>query len=296
MTDRPGDALADLWVPELDPDYMEPDDGLTDFVAADFDLDPAAEGLLYPDEWSAPESPPDYATQDLDAGEGRGGLGGIPGFVRTRHEALAIAIGYVKNGRTVTPGYCLRETRGYYAVGPYYLAAKDSLAGAQRLGVAHRVEFSAEGVKRIPRGGIVYLLGPRSTYGHVGPSVGGGVMVSTDWPTGRYGLVGIYRLALAWGYTEIWWAPCVNDVRVWTKRKPKATPLIARYLADPTNEKLLRRLADEGDGSNPGEVKQAARKMLDAYELRGRAARIEERADRKLASGRQSLESLEVGK
>lgn len=284
----------DLAWPELDPDYTEPDDGLHEFRLDDFDLDDDAANL--PDLTDdIPDAPPELdGGQDAEAGEGFGA--GIPTYVRTTLAAITLILQAIAHRTRVPVGRCLQITRGWWNVGPYYLAAKDSLAGAQRLGVAHRVEFSEAGVARIPRMVAVYFTGPHSQYGHIAPTLGGSFCGTTDWPAGFVGRVNILALAKAWGFTEIWWAPVVNDVRVWSPRRPKATPLLTRYLANVSDINLLRKLAENGDGSHPDEVKRAAAKMLEAYDMRERADRIEKRADHKLAMGRQALNNLEVTK
>lgn len=280
------------------PSYVETDDGLADFTAEDFQLYPGAEALPdltdLPGRYPAPP-PEEPAGQDSEAGEGRGFGSEVPAFVRPTADALALAVACVTNRTRTEVGRCLQRTREFWNVAPYYLAAKDSLQGAIELGVAHRVEFSAAGVLRIPRGVAVYFRGPNSQYGHIGPTLGAGAMVSSDWPTGYFGRVNIYVLAKAWGYTEIWWAPAVNDVRVWRRApKPSPTPLVTRWLADRDNDKLLARLAEDGDGARPEEVKAAARRIIDGRSDRERGHNLMARAARKTKVGRQALRELEV--
>lgn len=274
------------------------DDLSYDLEGAEFELDPAAAELpdLSDEHWPAPPDSP--FGQDV---EGLGGIGpDVPEFVRPRAEALAILIGYIRDGRSVDVGMCLRETRQYFNVFAKYAGAKDSLAGAISLGVAHRVPFTAEGVKAIPRGAIVYwrrISGSAVVgWGHIAPSFGGGFCGSTDWPTGRYGRVNIFTLAQAWGYTEIWWAPVVNDVRVWSKNRPeKPTPLIDRFFAaDDADERdrILRRLAENGDGDRPEQVKRAAQRILNGRADTIRARELRERAERRVSGGRQALRGL----
>lgn len=284
-------------VPDVDFDaYVEPDDGLDAFEPEDFELDPAAAEL--PDlSNETPEPPPEPEGGQDVVPEGLGGGLSIPDYVRSTKDALALVVQAINTGRTFSVGMCLQITRGWHNVGPYYAAAKDSLAGAIRLKVAHRVEFTAEGVAKIPRGVDVYFRGPNSQYGHIAPSFGGGFIGSSDWPRGKIGRVNALTLAHAWGYTEIWWAPMVNDVRIWKPRKPASpTPIISKFLEatdDAVRLKLLQRLAAEGDGDHPDEVKKAAQQLLDARDLRDRIGRIRERADRKTAQGRSALRGLE---
>lgn len=274
---------------------------LIGYTDEDFTLHPDA--ALLPDlsNLQVPPPPPENEWGQDEEGLGGQGLGaGIEAFVRPWPQALAIVVGYIKDHKEVTPGYCLRETRGYYNVFSKYVAAKDSLAGAINMGVAHRVQFSADGVKAIPRGAIVYWRkfsgGFVSGYGHIAPSFGGGFCGSTDWPTGHYGRVNIYTLAKAWGYTEIWWAPVVNDVRVWAPpAKPKPTPLVDAFLdADDPDErtKLLEKLKAKGDGDRPEQVKRAAERILSGRADNDRARELKARADKRIATGRQALRGL----
>lgn len=284
----PGDHIT------MATDVDQPFDG----DPADLALDPAAAELpdLSDQAWPAPPEP--EWGQDL---EGLGGLGpAIPEFVRPNPEALAILIGYIKTGKSVEPATCLRETRQYFNVFAKYAGAKDSLAGAIGLGVARRVPMTEDGVKQIPRGAIVYwrriIGGVVVGWGHIAPSFGGGYCGSTDWPTGRYGRVNILTLARAWAYTEIWWAPVVNDVRVWKRPRPeKPTPLIDRYLAsddDKDRRRILERLAADGDGDNVAQVKRAAQRILNGLDDAERAARLRARGRLRRQGGRQALREL----
>lgn len=270
----------------------------------DDDFAPSPDVDDLPDLTDLPEAPPapwalvaEAGQDDLADLEGLGGVGAIPDFVRDTREALGVAVGYARDGRVVDTGYCLRETRQYFNVAPLYLAAKLSLAGAQDLEVAHRVGE----VDRIPRGAIVYWTGPSSQYGHVAPSLGGGMVLSTDWPSGRYGKVRADTLAAAWGYDAVWWAPCVNDVRVWSprRRKPAPTPRITRFFAaedEQERERVLGDLADEGDGDRPAEVRSAARRLLRAHDLADEIAELQERLadikDRREALRRSARQAL----
>ncbi|TIC78763.1 hypothetical protein [Nocardioides sp. GY 10127] len=295
----------------LAPDEIDPDLILT---AEDCTLDPAAEALptLGADDFGPPPEP-EARQDDVDEGMGAvadSGPGAIPDYVRSKKDALALAVSYARDGRSVTPGYCLRETRSYFNVGSLYAAAKLSLAGAKALGVAHKVNLSdPAAVNKIPRGAIVYWWGPSSQYGHIAPSLGGGMVLSTDWPRGKYGKVRVDTLAHAWGYTEAYWAPVVNDVRVWkpVSTKPKKTPTITRALAalkgdQPKKaEALLSKLADDGDGDRPHEAKAAAKRVLRAMdladqidELRDEIADLTARRKAARTRGLQSLRALEV--
>lgn len=114
----------------------------------------------------------------------------------------------VRNGRSA-----VRQSR-YPGSAGVVQVAKDSLAAAD---VKHRITDWA----KVPRGAIVYWIGGGSQYGHVAISVGDGYVLSTDWPTARVGRVHGGTLMNAWGYTEAFWSPIINDVVVW-RRKPKA--------------------------------------------------------------------------
>lgn len=199
-------------------DYEEPyDSDLDDLAGEDCTLDPAAADL--PDlSDETVERPPenDDSPQDVVPE----GMGALPKAPRHWRDAIKTAVGYARNGQYVEAGYCLRECREYYGVGPLYAAAKDSLAGAQRLGKARRVHDW----NKVPRGVLVYWTGPNSQYGHIAISLGGGYVISTDWPRNRYGRVHGGTLMNSWGYTAAFWAPLVNDTRVWPakeKRNPK---------------------------------------------------------------------------
>lgn len=198
--------------------YEEYEDGYDDFDLDDeeYELDPEYADLPELSEEDVQRPEEHEGGQDDEALEG---LGAIPRAPRSWKEALRIAASYVRNNRSVTPGYCLRETRQYYGVGPYYPAAKDSAEGARRLGKLYRVT----NYNKIPRGAIVYWTGGGSQYGHVAPCVGAGRVISTDWPRGKYGFIKAETLKNAWGYDNVYWSPLVNDVRVWSpkRKKPK---------------------------------------------------------------------------
>lgn len=266
------------------------------FSPADFDLHPDAVDLPDLSDQLPPRPPESGIGQDEE------GLGGPPGdieaFVRPTAEALAIVIGHIRAGDTCLVGRCLQYSRGYFNVYAKYLAAKDSLQGAIDLGVAHKIDLNNPNVK-VPRGVLVYwrriVDGVVVGYGHIAPSLGGGFVGSTDWPSGHYGRVNIVALAHAWAYTECYWAPVVNDVRVWKpKAKPKPTPLIDQFLAEQDYDKrtvLLTELAKKGDGDRPGQVKKAAQSILD-----GRAdkanPKTHDKGAREIATGRQALRAL----
>jgi len=141
----------------------------------------------------------------------------FPKAPRHWRKAIKTAASYVSSGKTVTPGYCLRETRQYYGVPAVYPAAKDSLQDALNKGKAYRIRNWS----KVPRGAIVYWRGGGSQYGHIAISIGKGRVISTDWPTGRYGRVHGATLMRSWGYTEAYWSPLVNGYRVWPRKKKK---------------------------------------------------------------------------
>ena len=203
-----------LELDQLDQHYATIDDDFEGIDDDDLKIVPEAEGLPVLDASLCPP-PPDLEHQD-DVVEGLGA--GIPDYVRPWREAIKFALAKVTSGATTPVGMCLQNVRLYFLVAALYACAKLSLAGAQALGKAYQVAFDA--VDRIPRGSIVYFIGPNSQYGHIVISLGGGWCISTDWPRGRFGRVRIDDLARAWGYTEIFWSPLVNDVRVWAPSRP----------------------------------------------------------------------------
>src|SRR5690606_10040983 len=120
----------------------------------------------------------------------------FPKAPRHWRKAIKIARSYVRNGKSVAVGYCLRETRQYYGVPSKYLSANDSLAAARRAGKAYRITNWS----KVPRGAVVYWDSPSSEHGHVAISIGKGRVISTDWPRGRYGVVHGATLMRSWGY------------------------------------------------------------------------------------------------
>lgn len=184
------------------------------------DIDPAeldAEPWVEPTELdTTPANPyldaPDDADQD-DL-EGMGAPGDAP---NTPREAQAAFREWYRAGRPIDPMYCLRYTRGWYGVGPLYASAVESLLGAA---VKHRITDWS----KVPRWVAFYMRGGGSQYGHVGITLGGGMVGTTDWPRGRLGIVSGAQLHAAWGYAESYWSPIVNDVRVWRPPSDKPEP------------------------------------------------------------------------
>lgn len=129
-------------------------------------------------------------------------------------DAIETAASYVRNNKAVTPGMCLREVRQYFGVPARYAAAVDSLNDAKRSGKAYRIgDWS-----KVPRGCIVYMEGGGSVYGHIVISLGGGQVISTDVPRGRYGRIHGGTLTRSWGYTRAYFSPLVNGYRAWPRK------------------------------------------------------------------------------
>jgi hypothetical protein len=107
-----------------------------------------------------------------------------------------------------TSGYrklCLRYTRLVFRVGPKYPSAKSAWNHAQ---------FKHPGDTNPPRGVPVFFSG---IFGHVAPSLGGGTVRSTAWPSSnRIGNVTIGALCARWGRTYLGWTEDLNGVRVYS--------------------------------------------------------------------------------
>lgn len=71
--------------------------------------------------------------------------------------------------------------------------------------------------------GVPVFWEMESVADHVAVSIGGGIVVSTDWPTSHdVGTVGISTLSNSWHGRLLGWTEDIDGVRVWT---PPAPPL-----------------------------------------------------------------------
>jgi hypothetical protein len=231
-----------LPAPDVDPAELEAEPGVE---PTEVDTIPANPYLDAPDD-----------AADQDDLEGMGAPGDAP---RTPREAQAAFREWHDAGRPIEPMYCLRYTRGWYGVAPLYASAVESLLGAE---VKHRITDWS----KVPRWVAFYMRGGGSQYGHIGITLGGGMVGTTDWPRGRLGIVSGAQLETSWGYAESYWSPYVNNVRVWTPGKPDAKPEAARQPEpDPTRgdriDSAIRDLA-------------AARKYAIEHKRDGRAKHI----------------------
>lgn len=113
-------------------------------------------------------------------------------------------IARTKVGTYCTPGYCLRYTRGWYAIPSKY--GRADTAWSYAIGK----HYSATG---IPVGAPVFWTG--GSAGHIAIMSTGGYIVSTDAPTrGRIGLVPLSWPAQRWGLRFAGWAEGFNGVRI----------------------------------------------------------------------------------
>lgn len=114
--------------------------------------------------------------------------------MRTSNQAVAAARAWTRN----RPGMCLFTVQTWLAApwsGPW---AEDAWNrwGGHHVGDTHP-----------PAGVPVYWHNPRSKYGHIALSVGGGRVRSTDWPSsGRVGELSIDEMTRAWNLVYLGWA------------------------------------------------------------------------------------------
>jgi hypothetical protein len=111
-----------------------------------------------------------------------------------------------ENTHSNDPGYCLQWSRERAAIGQRYGDA----ATAWRNTIDRH-----PGDRNPPRGSMVYWTGGASGYGHIGPSVGGGKVRSTDsGGKGKPATVDLEWVERNWGLTYAGWAWDVNGVTI----------------------------------------------------------------------------------
>lgn len=111
---------------------------------------------------------------------------------------------------TSQAGYCLREVRECYGVGPRANDAAEAWATADHRHLEHDPNV-------IPRGVPVFWLGGTEGHGHVAISTGDGRCWSTDINrTGYFDHVDIDDITSKWGLSLVGWTEDLNGVRVWT--------------------------------------------------------------------------------
>ena len=104
------------------------------------------------------------------------------------------------------PGMCLQWSRQRAAIGSKYGDAATAWKHTQD---------RHPGDRNPPRGSMVFWTGGGSGFGHIGPSVGGGNVRSTDsGGKGKVATVDLDWPVRAWGLTYAGWAWDVNDVTI----------------------------------------------------------------------------------
>ena len=89
----------------------------------------------------------------------------------------------------------------------------------------HRWGGHHAGDKNPPPGVPVYWHNPRSKYGHIALSIGGGKVRSTDWPSaGRVGIVDIDTMTRAWGLRYLGWADRFSGGAIAGVRRGEGSP------------------------------------------------------------------------
>lgn len=107
---------------------------------------------------------------------------------------------------TNDPGYCLQWSRERAAIGSRY---GDAATAWRNTNDRH------PGDRNPPRGSMVFWTGGKNGYGHIGPSVGGGRVRSTDsGGSGKVATVDIDWPCRVWGLTYAGWAWDVNEVTI----------------------------------------------------------------------------------
>ena len=114
--------------------------------------------------------------------------------MRTASQAVAAA----NQWHTNRPGMCLLVNQTWFAApwsGPWAYWAWDHWGGKH------------PGDRNPPPGVPVYFRNPRSKYGHIALSLGGGRIRSTDWPhAGVVGNTTIGEQERAWAISYVGWA------------------------------------------------------------------------------------------
>ena len=111
---------------------------------------------------------------------------------------------------TSGPGYCLREVRECYGVGP---AAPDATSAWENARYKHReTDFT-----KIPRGVPIFWTGGSGGHGHVAISTG---FLARCWSTdirrsGYFDRVPIAEISERWGLRLVGWTEDLNGVRVY---------------------------------------------------------------------------------
>jgi hypothetical protein len=86
----------------------------------------------------------------------------------------------------------------------------------------------------------VMLYSPEHTHGHVMSHLVGPFAATTDSPLGHWGRVNADDLANRWGYSGWYWAPIINDVRIWLPNKSRPKPPPDEDVEDRPQNKIKR--------------------------------------------------------
>lgn len=118
---------------------------------------------------------------------------------------------------TSTVGYCLREVRECYGVGPKAGDATEAWHQARFFHTKPKNMSEAEFIATIPRGVPVFWTGGSSGHGHIAIATGfGGRCWSTDIRRpGYFDRVPIQEITDKWGLKLAGWTEDLNGVRVW---------------------------------------------------------------------------------
>lgn len=176
-----------------------------------------------------------YGQEELDDLEGLGGPGDAP---KTPSEAIATERKWSADHTFVGVGYCLKNQRTAFGVGPLYMSAAESWGAAE---VKRRVANGAA----CPRGVFAYWTGGSQGYGHIALSVGDGLCLTNDFAqAGYFSLAKIDDITARWGQTFVGWSPFVNDVRCWTpdREQPPPPPVQKDPRETPRLDELVREL------------------------------------------------------
>ena len=114
---------------------------------------------------------------------------------------------------TSEAGYCLREVRECYAVGPAALDAQEAWDSA-------RFKHPETDPRKIPRGVPVFWAGGSEGHGHIAISTGWSRVWSTDiLRSGFFDRVKTTLVGEKWGLWLLGWTEDLNGVRVYTPKK-----------------------------------------------------------------------------
>ena len=160
------------------------------------------------------------------------------------------------------PGYCLQQTRGWCDIGPMWPDAA----------TAWNMNLHKQRDKKAPRGAPVFWLGGTQGYGHIGLSLGNGMVRSTD--AAGSGIVATRHIDWFednWRMPYAGWSPSLNGVTIpGIEEEDEMTP------ADWT--RLREIVAQEVSKNNDDVAREVWNKMIEVTEQGGDGGQVDKQA------------------